>query len=72
MRKSREFYVVVLAGGVSAIVPPIVCVSVAGSYGAAVPSTPLFGSGVGWPPPCAAGVCDSVCAGCVTAGGAFW
>lgn len=66
----REFYVDV--GGVSGSVPPTGCVSDAGSYGAAFPSTPVFGSGVGWPPLLAAGVCDSVCAGCVTAGGAFW
>ena len=72
MRKTREFYVVVDAGGVSGRVPPTVCVSVAGSYGAAVPSTPVLGSGAGWPPPWAAGVCDSVCAGWVAAGGLFW
>lgn len=78
MRKARRFYVVVVAvvvvtGGVSGIV----VVSgfgggVTGSYGPAVPSTPVVGCGGAWPMPCAAGVSLFFCAGCIMSGGAFW
>ena len=35
------------------------------------PSAPLLGSGAAWGIPCAEGVCDCVCGGCVAAGGEF-
>lgn len=64
--------VVVVTGGVSGIV---VCCGWAGgftgSYGAAVPSTPLDGCGDGCPIPCCAGDCFAFCGAWVMSGGAF-
>lgn len=62
-----------VAGGVSAMVVVCGCAGgVTGSYGAAVPSAPVEGSGGASPPPWAEGVCDELWAGWVMAGGAFW
>jgi len=64
--------VVVVTGGVSGmVVVPGWAGGVTGSYGAAVPSAPVDGSGGASPPPCAAGVWVALCAGCVIAGGWF-
>jgi len=63
---------VVVTGFVSSIVVVVGCDGgVTGLYGSAFPSTPVDGSGDGWPWPAVAGASDFVAGGSVIAGGAF-
>jgi hypothetical protein len=62
----------VLVGGVSAIVVVLVSVGVTGSYGPAVPSTPVVGCGGAWPLAALDGVSVWDDGGLVMSGGAFW
>ena len=65
---------VFVTGGVSLTVVDVVpeAGGVTGSYGAAVPSTPVDGCGGAWPMPWPAGVSAFDFGGSVMFGGAFW
>ena len=68
----RTLDVYVVVGGVSGMVVVLVSVGETGSYGPAVPSTPVLGSGGAWPVAPPDGVAVSVAGGWVMSGGAFW
>lgn len=70
---ARILWRYVEVGGVSGnVVVEGVVGGVTGSYGPAVPSTPVVGCGGASPPPCSAGTAVALCGGLETSGGWFW